>query len=62
VMLPVAVWRAHQHAVEQHRRAMLGLFFGGLVIAGWARTALRAVPRALLRGGMPPPAKLAIDS
>jgi uncharacterized membrane protein len=34
VMLPVAVWRAHKHAVEQHRRAMLGLFFGALVIAG----------------------------
>jgi uncharacterized membrane protein len=25
-MLPVAVWRAHKHEVEQHRRAMLGLF------------------------------------
>ncbi len=34
VMLPAAVWRAHRHAVEQHRRAMLGLFFGALVIAG----------------------------
>jgi uncharacterized membrane protein len=34
VMLPIAVWRAHKHAVEQHRRAMLGLFFGALVIAG----------------------------
>ena len=34
VMLPIAVWRAHKHAVAQHRRAMLGLFFGALVIAG----------------------------
>jgi uncharacterized membrane protein len=34
VLLPVAVWRAHTHAVAQHRRAMLGLFFGALVIAG----------------------------
>jgi uncharacterized membrane protein len=33
-MLPVAVWRAHKHEVEQHRRAMLGLFLGALVIAG----------------------------
>src|ERR1700681_4966705 len=24
VMLPVAVWQAHRHAVVQHRRAMLG--------------------------------------
>jgi uncharacterized membrane protein len=34
VMLPIAVWRAHKHEVEQHRRAMLGLFLGALVIAG----------------------------
>ena len=33
-MLPIAVWRAHRHEVERHRRAMLGLFFGALVIAG----------------------------
>jgi uncharacterized membrane protein len=25
VMLAVAVWRAHKHAVEEHRCAMLGL-------------------------------------
>jgi uncharacterized membrane protein len=34
VMLPIAVWRAHKHEIERHRRAMLGLFFGALVIAG----------------------------
>jgi uncharacterized membrane protein len=34
VMLPIAVWRAHRHEVERHRRAMLGLFFGALAIAG----------------------------
>lgn len=33
-LLPVAVWRAHRHAVEQHRRAILGLFFGTSVGAG----------------------------
>jgi len=33
-MLPIAVWRAHKHEIERHRRAMLGLFFGALVIAG----------------------------
>jgi uncharacterized membrane protein len=33
-MLPLAVWRAHRHRVERHRNAMLGLFFGALVIAG----------------------------
>jgi uncharacterized membrane protein len=34
VVLPVAVWRAHVHDVRYHRRAMLGLFLGALVIAG----------------------------
>jgi uncharacterized membrane protein len=33
-MVPLAVWRAHRHQVERHRNAMLGLFFGALVIAG----------------------------
>ena len=33
-MLPLAVWAAHRHAVDRHRRAMTGLFFGALVIAG----------------------------
>jgi uncharacterized membrane protein len=34
VMVPLGVWRAHRHRVERHRRAMLGLFFGALVVAG----------------------------
>jgi uncharacterized membrane protein len=34
VVLPLAVWRAHKHDVARHRLAMLGLFFGALVIAG----------------------------
>src|SRR3982074_3179198 len=33
-ILPLAVWRARQHDVRKHRRAMLGLFVGALVIAG----------------------------
>jgi len=33
-VLPVAVWRAHRHDVSGHRRAMVGLFAGALVIAG----------------------------
>src|SRR5580704_8265966 len=33
VTLPLAVLRAHRHQVERHRNAMLGLFFGALVIA-----------------------------
>jgi len=33
-MLPLGVWRAHRHEVAGHRKTMLGLFFGALVIAG----------------------------
>jgi uncharacterized membrane protein len=34
VMLPLAIWAARRHNVERHRRAMMGLFFGALLIAG----------------------------
>lgn len=33
-ILPVGVLRAHRHDVRGHRRAMIGLFVGALVIAG----------------------------
>jgi uncharacterized membrane protein len=32
--LPLAVMHARRHAVERHRRAMVGIFLGALVIAG----------------------------
>jgi uncharacterized membrane protein len=34
VSLPVAVLAAHRHDVAQHRRVMIGIFIGALVIAG----------------------------
>jgi uncharacterized membrane protein len=34
VMLPLAILRARRHRVDRHRRAMIGIFFGALVIAG----------------------------
>jgi len=34
VVLPLAVWRAHQHRVADHRRIMISLFAGALVLAG----------------------------
>jgi uncharacterized membrane protein len=34
VMLPLAVLAARRHNVASHRRKMIGIFFGGLVIAG----------------------------
>ena len=34
VMLPLGVWYAHSHRVVNHRRVMIGIFSGALVIAG----------------------------
>lgn len=34
IMLPLAVWRAHRHQVALHRRAMILIFSGALVVAG----------------------------
>jgi uncharacterized membrane protein len=34
VMLPLAVLHARRHAVERHRKAMLSIFAGALLIAG----------------------------
>jgi uncharacterized membrane protein len=34
VVLPLAVWRAHTHRVADHRRMMIFIFTGALVIAG----------------------------
>ena len=34
IMLPIAVWNAHRHRVQQHRIAMISIFVGALVIAG----------------------------
>jgi uncharacterized membrane protein len=34
VMLPIAVWKAHSHQVGSHRRIMIYLFSGALVVAG----------------------------
>lgn len=33
-MLPLAVWCAHRHRVADHRRIMIALFSGALVVAG----------------------------
>jgi uncharacterized membrane protein len=34
VMLPLAVWRAHRRQVVEHRRTMIAIFSGALVVAG----------------------------
>jgi len=33
-MVPLAVWKAHTHQVAAHRRIMISLFVGALLIAG----------------------------
>ena len=33
-VLPLAVWRAHYHDVTNHRRIMIFIFAGALVVAG----------------------------
>lgn len=44
VALPMAVYAARRHRVASHRRAMTGLFVGGLLVAG----AFAALPGRLL--------------
>jgi len=34
VMVPLAVWKAHNHDVATHRKIMMYLFLGALLIAG----------------------------
>jgi uncharacterized membrane protein len=34
VMVPLGVWKAHRHEVGDHRRVMILVFSGALVIAG----------------------------
>jgi uncharacterized membrane protein len=34
ITVPLAVWKAHQHQVTDHRRIMISIFSGALVIAG----------------------------
>ena len=34
IVLPIGVWRAHRHRVADHRRIMIFIFAGALVIAG----------------------------
>lgn len=35
VMLPIAVLHARRHSVNAHRKAMIGIFTGALVVAGF---------------------------
>jgi len=34
ITVPLAIWKAHRHQVVDHRRIMISIFTGALVIAG----------------------------
>jgi uncharacterized membrane protein len=34
VVLPIAVWHAHNHAVDKHRNKMVAIFVGAMMVAG----------------------------
>ena len=55
IMLPPAVIHAMRHRVENHRKAMMGLFTGALLIAGlftfWPGRIMHAVVIRRLSGG-----------
>lgn len=49
--VPFAVWLAHRHNVSAHRRWMIGIFAGALVIAGIFTLVPGRVMHAVLFGG-----------
>jgi uncharacterized membrane protein len=51
VMLPLAVLAAHRHRVPQHRRAMIAIFVGALVVAGIFTIAPGRIMHAVVFGG-----------
>ncbi len=50
--LPAAVFAARRGAVERHRKAMLGLFFFGLVVAGLFTLLPGRIMHAVVFGAM----------
>ena len=51
IILPLAVLAAHRHDVRSHKRKMIGIFLGGLVIAGLFTFAPGRIMHAVLFGG-----------
>jgi uncharacterized membrane protein len=50
IMLPLAVWYAHHHRVQQHRIAMISIFVGALLIAGLFTLAPGRIMHAVVFG------------
>jgi uncharacterized membrane protein len=51
VTLPLGVWKAHSHQVAAHRRIMIYLFSGALVVAGLFTLLPGRIMHAVLFGG-----------
>ncbi len=51
VMLPLAVLAARRHRVAQHRRAMIAIFLGALVLAGLFTLVPGRIMHAVVFGG-----------
>ena len=51
IMLPIAVLAARRHNVVRHRRIMIGIFLGALVIAGLFTFVPGRIMHAVLFGG-----------
>ena len=51
IVLPLAVWAARRHDVARHRKGMIGIFFGALVIAGLFTFVPGRIMHAALFGG-----------
>jgi uncharacterized membrane protein len=49
-MLPLAVMHARRHRVDRHRRAMIAIFVGALVIAGLFTLAPGRIMHAVVFG------------
>ena len=50
VVLPLGVWKAHRHDVASHRRIMVMIFTGALVIAGLFTVVPGRIMNAVLFG------------
>jgi uncharacterized membrane protein len=51
VTVPLGVWKAHRHEVADHRRIMILIFSGALVIAGLFTLLPGRIMHAVLFGG-----------
>jgi uncharacterized membrane protein len=51
LMLPLAIWKAHTHQVAAHRRIMIYLFSGALVVAGLFTLVPGRIMHAVVFGG-----------